>query len=99
MDLWQATSDPVQFGIEMEGLEIAQLIHAGASPRGMAMLLKAAKVHAWLMGRDALLPEDLHAVFHETVAHRLVFSSMYEMRRTELARELTNQILRRVSVP
>lgn len=99
MDLWQATTDPAHFGIEMDGLEIAQLIHAGASPRGMAMLLKAAKVHAWLMGRDALLPEDLHAVFHETVAHRLVFSSMYEMRRTELARELTSQILRKVAVP
>jgi len=70
-----------------------------ANPGSMAMLLKAAKVHAWLMGRNALLPEDIHAVFHETVAHRLVFSSMYEMRRTALARELTNNILRRVAVP
>src|SRR5690606_39177460 len=99
MDLWQATVDPSGFGIEMEGLEVEQLIHAGASPRGMAMLLKAAKVHAWLMGRDALLPEDLHAVFHDTIAHRLVFSPMYEMRRTVLARELTSQILRKVAVP
>lgn len=99
MDLWQATVNPSGFGIEMEGLEADQLVQAGASPRGMAMLLKAAKVHAWLMGRDALLPEDLHAVFHETIAHRLVFNSMYEMRRTVLAREMTSQILRKVAVP
>ncbi len=99
MDLWQATVDPASFDIEMDGLEISALVNAGASPRGMAMLLKAAKVHAWLMGRDALLPEDLHAVFHETIAHRLVFNSMYEMRRTVLARELTSRILRKVAVP
>jgi MoxR-like ATPase len=99
MDLWQATVTPASFGIEMDGLETEQLVSAGASPRGMAMLLKAAKVHAWLMGRDALLPEDLHEVFHEAIAHRLVFSAMYEMRRTALARELTSQILRKVAVP
>ena len=99
VDLWQATQTPAAFGIEIDGVDMERLVHAGASPRGMAMLLKAAKVHAWLMGRDALLPEDVHAVFHETVAHRLVFSSMYEMRRTTLARELTSNILRRVAVP
>ncbi|HEY0267681.1 MAG TPA: MoxR family ATPase, partial [Methyloradius sp.] len=63
------------------------------------MLLKAARVHAWLMNRENLYPEDIHAVFHEIIAHRLVFNSMYENRRTALARELTGQILSTVAVP
>jgi len=50
-------------------------------------------------GEWFLYPEDIHAVFHELIAHRLVFNSMYENRRTVLARELTTQILRTVAVP
>jgi MoxR-like ATPase len=65
----------------------------------MGMLLKAARVNAWLMNRDSLYPEDIHAVFHELIAHRLVFNAMYENRRTVLARELTTQILASVAVP
>jgi len=99
LDLWQATQTPAKFGIKIEGVDIERLVHSGASPRGMAMLLKAARVHAWLMSRSVVLPEDIHAVFHETIAHRLVFSSMYEMRRTVLARELTTSIIRSVAIP
>jgi len=65
----------------------------------MGTLLKAARVNAWLMNRDSLYPEDIHAVFHELIAHRLVFNTMYENRRTQLARELTTQILSTVAVP
>jgi len=99
LDLWEATQSPEKFGIRMDSVETNRLIHTGASPRGMGMLLKAARVHAWLMNRDSLYPEDIHAVFHEIVAHRLVFNSMYEMRRTVLARELTSHILETVEVP
>jgi len=98
MDLWEATQTPARFGIKIDGADASRLVHAGASPRGMGMLLRAARVHAWLMNRDHVLPDDIHAVFHETVAHRLVFSSMYEMRRTALARELMSSILRTVAV-
>ncbi len=99
LDLWEATQDPEKFGIKMESVDVKRLIHTGASPRGMGMLLKAARVHAWLMGRDCLYPEDIHAVFHEIIAHRLVFNSMYEIRRTALSRELTSHILSTVAVP
>jgi MoxR-like ATPase len=99
LDLWEATQNPAQFGIRMESVDVARLIQAGASPRGMGMLLKAARVHAWLMNRTSLYPEDIHAVFHEVIAHRLAFNSMYENRRTALARELTAHILDTVSVP
>ena len=99
LDLWQATQDPGQYGIALDSVDITRLIQAGASPRGMGMLLKAARVHAWLMERDSLYPEDLHAVFHEIIAHRLVFNAMYETRRTALARELTANILSSIAVP
>ena len=99
LDLWDATQDPARFGIRMDSVDVSRLIQAGASPRGMGMLLKAARVHAWLMNRDSLYPEDIHAVFHEIIAHRLAFSAMYENRRTALARELTSLILATVAVP
>lgn len=99
LDLWQATQNPAAFGIQLESVDVSRLIHTGASPRGMGMLLKAARVHAWLMERDSLYPEDIHAVFHEIIAHRLVLNPMFESRRTQLARELTQQILATVSVP
>ena len=94
-----ATQSPQKFGIQLDSVDVNRLIQTGASPRGMGMLLKAARVHAWLMNRDSLYPEDLHAVFHELIAHRLVFHSMYENRRTVLARELTSHILSTVAVP
>lgn len=99
LDLWEATQNPAKFGIRMESVDVGRLILAGASPRGMGMLLKAARVHAWLMNRDSLYPEDIHAVFHEIIAHRLAFNAMYENRRTTLARELTAHILDTVTVP
>lgn len=99
LDLWEATQHPEKFGVKMDSVDVHRLIHTGASPRGMGMLLKAARVHAWLKERDSLYPEDLHAVFHEIVAHRLVFHSMYEMRRTALSRELTSRIIDAVAVP
>jgi MoxR-like ATPase len=99
MELWQATVTPAKYGIKIDGVDIHRLIHAGASPRGMAMLLKAAKVNAWLSGRESVLPADIHTVFHEVLAHRLVLSAMYESRRTVLSRQLMTAIIRTVAVP
>ena len=99
LDLWLATRTPSQYGVKIEGVDMNRLVLAGASPRGVSMMLRAARVNAWLNNRDAVLPEDIHAVFHETVAHRLVFSPVYEMRRTEIARDLLSGIVNAVSAP
>ena len=99
LDLWRATKAPQNYGIKVEGIEASRLILAGASPRGMSMMLRAARVNAWLNNREALLPEDIHAVFHETVAHRLEFSPVYELRRTELARELLANTINTIAAP
>ena len=99
LDLWEATQTPERFGIKLDSVDVTRLMQAGASPRGMGMLLKAARVNAWLNDRENVYPEDIHAVFHEVIAHRLVFHSMYENRRTALSRELTAAILAAVEVP
>lgn len=99
LNLWRASRDPAQFGVSVHGIDVNRLVLAGASPRGMSMMLRAARVNAWLNGRGAVLPEDIHAVYHETIAHRLVFSPVYEMRRTEIARELLANTLQAIAAP
>jgi MoxR-like ATPase len=76
-----------------------QLVLAGASPRGMSMLLRAARVTAWLDGRDHVTPEDLQALFAEALAHRLVLQPVYEMRRHEIMADLVSAILGSVAAP
>jgi MoxR-like ATPase len=44
----------------------------GASPRGSLALLKLARIHAVLRGRDYVLPDDVKAVAVAALAHRLV---------------------------
>ena len=99
LDLWRATKAPMDYGVKVSGVDMNRLVLSGASPRGMSMLLAAARVNAWLNERDTVLPDDIHAVFHETIAHRLVFSPVYEMRRGEIAREMLDGIVNAVAAP
>ncbi len=72
---------------------------AGASPRGMSLLLRAARVAAWLDGRGFVTPEDVQAVFVETIAHRLCYQPVYELHRHEIAPRLMSGILAAVAAP
>ena len=62
-------------------------------------MLRAARVMAWLRGRDYLAPEDLQAVFLESIGHRVFFTPVYEMRRTEIARPFLREVLARIAAP
>lgn len=99
LDLWRATAVPGEYGVKVPGLDVSQLMLAGASPRGMSYLLRAARVAAWLQGRGFVTPEDVQAVFVETVAHRLCYQPVYEMRRQEISGPLMHGILASVSAP
>ena len=99
LQLWRATAEPAHFGVALSGVDTAELVLAGASPRGMAMLLRAARVAAWLAGRGYVTPEDLQAVFAETIAHRLCLQPVHEMRRHEIAGPLVQAILAAVAAP
>ena len=104
LKLWRATAAPDEFGIRLDGLDLheasaADVILAGASPRGMGQLMRAARVTAWLGGRDYATPEDIRAVFVETVAHRLCLQPVYELRRGEIVDALIRGILDHVAAP
>jgi len=99
LELWRASAAPADYGVRLSDLDTAQLMLAGASPRGMSMLLRAARVTAWLEGRDYTTPEDLQSVFDVTIAHRLCYQPVYEMRRHEIAGPLIAGILGSVAAP
>ena len=99
LDLCSASRNPSVFGIGIDGVDMAKFILAGVSPRGMGMLMRAAKVAAWIHGRDALVPEDIHAVLYETIAHRIFFHPVYELHRSELVAALMEQIINNVVSP
>ena len=44
----------------------------GLSPRGGMALMTAAKANAWMLGRDHVLPIDVHRVFVAVAGHRLI---------------------------
>ncbi len=53
---------------------LARLIQVGASPRGGIGLDKCARAYAWLSGRDHVTPDDVRAVVHDVLRHRLILS-------------------------
>jgi MoxR-like ATPase len=97
--LWHAVRNPGQAGIEIPGVDTSRLVSAGVSPRGLSYLVRAARVAAWLDGRTMMVPEDVRAVFFETMAHRIFFEPVYEMRRETIARELIDALFETVPVP
>lgn len=99
LDIWRATENPLQFDITLDDVDMQRLILAGASPRGMSALLRAARVVAWLDGRTYLTPEDIHRVLLPTLGHRVYFTPIYELRRQELADALIAQIVSRIAAP
>ena len=99
LDLWEASETPQRLGIRLDGVDMDRLILAGASPRGMSALLRAARVVAWLAGRPHVTPEDVRAVLPSVLAHRVFFTPVYELRRAEIAPALVDRIIDSVAVP
>lgn len=99
LDVWEASEDPLRYGVRLDGVDMQRLVLAGASPRGMSALMRAARVVAWLEGRTHLVPDDVLAVLPSVLAHRVYFTPVYELRRAELAPALVQQIIDRVAAP
>lgn len=64
-----ATRDAGRYGAELK-----RWIAWGASPRATIALDRCARAQAWLAGRDYVLPEDIHAIVHEVLRHRVLLS-------------------------
>ena len=99
LDLWDATWAPKRFDVRIDGVEMDKLVLAGASPRGMMALARAARVVAWLHGRTHIIPADIQSVAPWTLGHRVFFTPIYELRRAQIADELIAQVLRNVPTP
>lgn len=64
-----ATRRPAEFGDKLKNW-----IAVGASPRGSLALDRCSRVYAWLNGRDYVTPEDVQAIVHDCLRHRLSLS-------------------------
>jgi MoxR-like ATPase len=53
---------------------LARRINFGASPRATIALDRCARAHAWLQGRDYVSPDDVQAVAHDILRHRILVS-------------------------
>ncbi len=69
VDLVAATREPKRYQDEL-----ATWIEFGASPRGTIALHRTSRAMAWLNKRDYVTPEDVRAVVHDCLRHRLVLS-------------------------
>ena len=77
--------------------QLASWIHVGASPRGGIGLDKCARVHAWLDGRAQVLPDDVRAICHSVLRHRLKLS--YDASADGVsANDVIDEILKQVAV-
>jgi MoxR-like ATPase len=90
---------PVEAGVRLEAVDMERLVQGGASPRGMAFLVRAARVRAWLEGRALLVPDDVRDVFVETVAHRIFLDPVYELHRDMIVKDFCEAVLNTVPAP
>ncbi len=97
--LWDALLRPAEAGIRLADLDMARLVQGGASPRGLAFLVRAARVRAWLEGRAWLVPEDIRAIFPEIMAHRIFLEPVHELRRAEIVPALCRAVFDTVPAP
>jgi MoxR-like ATPase len=54
--------------------DLRKWIQYGASPRGTIGLDKCSRVYAWLRGRDYVRPDDVQAIAHDVLRHRILLS-------------------------
>lgn len=77
--------------------DLARWIEYGASPRGSIALDRCARAHAWLNGRDYVSPDDVQAVAHDVLRHRILLS--FEAEASGItANKIINELLTRVPV-
>ena len=92
VDLVWATRAPERYDEDL-----ARWIQVGASPRGGIGLDKMSRAHAWLHGRDHATPDDVRAVAHDVLRHRLMLT--YEANAEGVtANQVIDGLLKQVAV-
>ena len=94
VDIVFATRFPAEYGLN----DLTNIISFGASPRASINLAKAARAYAFLRGRGYVVPEDVRAVCHDVMRHRLGLT--YEAEANNItADEIISNILDKIEVP
>ena len=76
---------------------LSKWIDVGSSPRGTIGLDKAARAHAWLQGKTFVDPDDVRAVVHGVIGHRIILS--YDALADEVdSHQVIDEILKQVAV-
>lgn len=93
-DIVFATRYPDRYNLK----ELSDLITFGGSPRASINLAKAARAYAFIKHRGYLVPEDVRAVAHDVLRHRVGLS--YEAEANNVtAEEIVSKIINKVEVP
>ncbi len=69
VDLVAATRRPEDYDEKLRSWLLV-----GGSPRATIALDKTSRAHAWLQGRDQVTPDDIRAIVHDCLRHRLILS-------------------------
>ncbi len=94
LDIVFATRYPEKYNLP----DLKGLISFGASPRGSINLAMAAKCYAFIKRRGYVIPEDVRAVVHDVLRHRIGIT--YEAEAENVTSEdIINQIVNMVEVP
>jgi MoxR-like ATPase len=94
VDIVQATRLPAEYGLDRLGA----LIEYGASPRATIYLAICARAHAWLHGRNYVLPDDVKAIGGDVLRHRIITS--FEAEAEEVSSDdIVTRIFAAVEVP
>ncbi len=94
IDIVFATRYPKEAGLA----DLSNIIAFGASPRASISLAKAARAYAFLHNRGYVIPEDVRAVCHDVMRHRIGLT--YEAEANNItADEIISNILDKVEVP
>ncbi|MGN0228627.1 MAG: AAA family ATPase [Muribaculaceae bacterium] len=94
VDIVFATRFPSDYGLN----DLTGIISFGASPRASISMAIAARAYAFLKGRGYVIPEDVRAICHDVLRHRIGLS--YEAEANNIsADEVVSQILDKIAVP
>ncbi len=94
VDIVFATRTPAEYGLG----KFTEMINYGGSPRASISLAQASKAYAFIKRRGYVIPEDVRAVCHDVLRHRIGLS--YEAEATNLTtEEIIREILNTVEVP
>ena len=93
-DIVFASRYPEKYGLA----ELKEMITFGGSPRASINLAKAARAYAFIKHRGYVVPEDVRAVAHDVMRHRIGLS--YEAEASNVtSEEIVSKIINRVEVP